>query len=66
MQRRAWLKAAAALAVAGVPLSRALPAAGMGTKPLGQAQPFDYAWLKGQARALAGAEYRPPPARLDP
>src|SRR5688572_25633985 len=68
MQRRDWLKAAAALAAAGVPLSRALPAAGMGSAPssgrkaLGKPQPFDYAWLKGRARTLAGAEYQAPSA----
>jgi periplasmic glucans biosynthesis protein len=72
MQRRDWLKAAAALAAAGVPLSRALPAAGMGSAPnsgrkvLGKPQPFDYAWLKGRARTLAGAEYQPPSGSLHP
>jgi glucans biosynthesis protein len=31
---------------------------------LGASQTFDYAWLKGQARALANAPYRPPPTHL--
>jgi periplasmic glucans biosynthesis protein len=29
-------------------------------RPTGAPQPFDYAWLKGHARALAGARYEPP------
>jgi glucans biosynthesis protein len=75
MQRREWLKAAAALAAAGVPLFRVLPAFGMGSVPNGgwrmadggrAPKPFDYAWLKGQARALAGAQYQPPAAKLHP
>jgi glucans biosynthesis protein len=64
MQRRAWLKAAAALAAAGIPISGAVRAAAAGIKTLGKAQPFDYAWLKGRARALAGAGYQPPAGRL--
>ena len=28
--------------------------------PLGKPQPFDFAWLKGHARALAAAPYKPP------
>jgi len=31
---------------------------------LGEATPFDYAWLKGQARALAGQPYEAPQDRL--
>src|SRR5688572_12518328 len=72
MQRRAWLKAAAALAAAGVPLSGVLPAAGMGSAPnsgrkvLGKPQPFDYAWLKGRARTLAGTQYQTASGSLHP
>jgi glucans biosynthesis protein len=32
----------------------------------GQAQTFNYAWLKGHARALAGRPYQPPPSLLPP
>jgi glucans biosynthesis protein len=32
--------------------------------PLGQPQAFDYAWLKGQARALANAVYQPPVSHI--
>jgi len=57
MQRRHLL---AAGALASVPaLARAL-----GLKPLGTAQPFDYASLKGQARALSRAPYQAPSDRL--
>ena len=35
----------------------------VGLKTLGNPQPFDYAWLKGQARALAGAPMPPPSGR---
>jgi len=41
----------------------------VGLKTLGNPQPFDYAWLKGQARALAGRAYvsanRPLPPAVD-
>src|SRR5215510_2040509 len=60
MRRRDLLKASATLAAAGFPLTRLLaadPASAAQPKILGQAQPFDYAWLKGQARALAAAAY---------
>jgi glucans biosynthesis protein len=61
MQRREFLRALAALTVAGLPLP-GLFAAGPTTtlSPLGQPQAFDYAWLKGQARALANGIYQPP------
>ena len=36
------------------PLSAATPS------PIGKLQAFDFAWLKGHARALAGAAYQPP------
>src|SRR5262245_57633086 len=44
------------------PLSAARPAAA--AEHLGTAQAFDYAWLKGHARALAGAAHRKPPRTL--
>ncbi len=60
MQRRKFLKSGAA-ALAGAWASgfsrsaRGAPAA---------AQPFDYAWLKGKARALAQKPFEPPPRSL--
>lgn len=56
MNRRDFLRSGALLAAA-VPL-RHLAAAG------GDATLFGYAWLKGQARALAGRPYVPPDLRL--
>ena len=61
MQRRTFLKASSALVAAGLPaldLERVAAAASL--KLPGTSQPFDYAWLKGQARALAGGAYREP------
>lgn len=60
------MKAAAALGGAYLPWSaaRAAEPAAADPKMLGQAQPFDYAWLKGRARALAGAAYRPPVSHI--
>jgi glucans biosynthesis protein len=61
MKRRDLLKASAALAAAGFPAAPLFAAgAAADLKHLGAAQPFDYAWLKGQARALAGKAYQPP------
>ena len=61
MQRRSFLRAAAALAAGNLlwPLARATA-----LKPLGKSQPFDLAWLKGQARTLAGKPYQPPTNKL--
>ena len=64
MERRAWLKAAVALAGTGLPLAPALRLAAAAPRTVGEAKAFDYAWLKGRARALAGAAYRPPAVRL--
>jgi periplasmic glucans biosynthesis protein len=63
MQRREVLKALCALAaqVCSPPLYAAAIA---GIRSLGTPQPFDYAWLKGEARALAGAPYREPVSNL--
>lgn len=53
VQRRDLLKASAALGVSALmPSTRGRIASAP--------QAFDYAWLKGQARALAAAPYRPP------
>jgi periplasmic glucans biosynthesis protein len=66
MQRRHFLQACAALIARG--LSRpGQSAAGPGTtalSPLGKPQTFDYAWLKGQARALANGTYQPPVSQI--
>ena len=61
MQRRSLLRAAAALAASNLlwPLAQATA-----LKPLGKPQPFDLAWLKGQARTLAGSPYQPPTNKL--
>ena len=65
MRRRELLKASAALAVAGFPFADLLAAAtAVDLKMLGNAEPFDYARLKGRARALAGAPYRAPASHI--
>ena len=60
MHRRELLKSAGALAFAGSSFMRwtDVLAAQSGLRHMGKPQPFDYAWLKGQARALAGEAYR--------
>ena len=62
MQRRELLKSAAALATASLPLSALVLgrayATGFELKTLGTPQTFDYAWLKGQARALSAQPYQ--------
>ena len=57
MRRREFLKSAAILGAATM-FSDPLPAAT--PSPIGTLQAFDFAWLKGHARALAGAAYQPP------
>jgi glucans biosynthesis protein len=64
MQRRDFLRACAALTVAGLPLPNLCAAVPATTSPLGSPQAFNYAWLKGQARALANGAYRPPVSHL--
>ena len=65
MQRRDWLKAAAALAAAGLPVAGARATESTGpVRKLGKPEPFDYARLKGRARAMAGQPYRPPASNL--
>lgn len=61
MQRRDFLRtASAALAAFGLPafVAGAADSRQVGLRRLGRPQPFDYAWLKGQARALSEADYR--------
>lgn len=66
MQRRDLLKQAATIA-AFAPISSLLTstsAEAAGLKKIGEAQPFDYAWLKGHARAMSKDPYAPPPSTL--
>jgi len=62
MHRRAFLKGVILSVTTALPLPHALGAANVDSavKMLGKPQPFDYAWLKGQARSLATAPFRPP------
>lgn len=69
MRRRTVLETLAALGalrltVSGWLAAAAPPAAAAGLGSVGRPQPFDYARLKGMARALAGAPYRPAAGRL--
>jgi glucans biosynthesis protein len=64
MLRRTLLKSAALLAAA--PLGSALRLrAAEAPAPIAQPKTFDFAWLKGQARARAASDYRSPP-RIPP
>jgi glucans biosynthesis protein len=63
-RRRAILKSAVVLA-AGRWTHPAFAAAAP-PAAAGPSQAFDYAWLKGQARELAGSAYRPPQETLPP
>ena len=58
LHRRDWLKAMATLAAAAFARPAGAAAAEEELKHLGKPQPFDYARLKGRARALAAAPYR--------
>jgi glucans biosynthesis protein len=65
MRRREFLRACALLSAAGLGLSgRRAAASAPAPGPLGPAGGFDYAWLKGQARALASSPYQPPTTSL--
>jgi glucans biosynthesis protein len=66
MQRRDFLRAFAMLTAATLPFPGRFAAEPAATtlSPLGQPQAFDYAWLKGQARALANDIYRPPVSHI--
>ncbi len=62
MQRRQFLKKAgtafAALGLPALPLQLLATDKAVSLRRLGRPQPFDYAWLKGRARALAEAPYQ--------
>ena len=64
LRRRAILKSAVALAAG----QWAYPQFAVGAAPAAAppSQPFDYAWLKGQARKLAGNAYQPSQDTLTP
>jgi glucans biosynthesis protein len=67
MYRRRFIQAGAALAVSTLPcwpLYGAQSQRAAHLKRLGEPQPFDYARLKGRARALAAAAYTPPGSEL--
>ena len=69
MQRRRFLLNGAGLLAATATLQKGLAAdktapAPHGLKMLGAAEPFDYARLKGMARTLADAPYRPPAGKI--
>jgi periplasmic glucans biosynthesis protein len=66
MDRRDFLRAVAALTAAGLPLPSLFAAEPATTtlSPLGPPRAFDYAWLKGQARALANGVYHPPMSHI--
>ena len=62
MRRRDFLKSTVILAATPMSLPDLL--AGAAALPVGKSQAFDFAWLKGHARALAGAAYQPPEQTL--
>ena len=65
MQRRALFKASAALALAGFSTPHLYAAAKSASlKTLGNAEPFDYTWLKGRARKLSSEPYHAPPDKV--
>ena len=66
MQRRDFLRAFAALTegVCRCLICAPLPAATATLSPLGKPQTFDYAWLKGHARALANGVYQTPASHV--
>jgi glucans biosynthesis protein len=59
MRRRDFLKFAAILSAATM-FPDPLQADSSTPSPIGKSQAFDFAWLKGHARALAAAPYQPP------
>ena len=59
MQRRTLLRNTVATAAAAVTGLLGTPASAAAPRGLGRPQPFDLAWLKGQARTLAASPYRP-------
>jgi len=64
MQRRQLLGTAAVATALGPVALLSSPATAAGLKALGKPQSFDLAWLKGQARTLAAAPYKPPQGKL--
>jgi glucans biosynthesis protein len=64
MHRRDLLKASAALALTRLAFPAHASSDAPALKTLGQPQAFDYAWLKGRARALAAQEYHMQPFSL--
>src|SRR5260370_35650217 len=64
VRRRAILKSAVALAAGQWVRPEFIAAAPAASAP--PSQPFDYAWLKGQARKLAGNAYQPSQDPLPP
>ena len=59
MRRRDFARTAAALAALGLPAAAVFAADKASLlKKLGSPQPFDYAWLKGRARTLAGRAFQ--------
>lgn len=66
MQRRDFLKHTG-IGLAALPFANVLAAASASSsepRHIGKSQPFDYAWLKGRARALSAAAYVAPVDRL--
>jgi len=67
MSRRRFLQAGAAIATGALPFGEAHSADPEHSSPLkrlGQAEPFDYARLKGLARSMAGMAFKPASATL--
>jgi glucans biosynthesis protein len=66
VRRREILKAAALLAAGQLSQPKFAAAASAAAAGTGPAKPFDYAWLKGQARYLASNAYQPSKDVLPP
>lgn len=66
MKRRELLRSLSGAALAGAVPNFATAAEAQPPKPVGKAQPFDYAWLKAQARGLASRAYLAPDHILPP
>lgn len=68
MERRDFLKTLSVLGGALLPMApgmvRAMADPEVSKEATGQAHPFNYAWLKGQARHLAGQTYQSPKIKL--
>src|ERR1700721_4654827 len=70
MSRRRFLQAGAGIAAGALPWTRVLgstPSPASTSSPLkrlGAPAPFDYAQLKGLARSMAAAAYKPPSIQL--